>query len=99
MDTDGTSTMVVSMTLDPARGAEVERHFREDVLPWARNQKGFVRGQWLSSEGADRGMGVVEFASAAEASAAAQGPLCAPRVDGRAWNTDRVDVFTVLARG
>jgi hypothetical protein len=86
-------TMLVSMTLDPARSDDVDRHFREDVAPWATRQPGFVTGQWLRLSGGAQGFGIVVFDSQEHADAAAVGPRSAPRVDGRAWNTDSVVVF------
>jgi hypothetical protein len=90
--------MVVTMTVDAARGDEVDRHFREDVRPWAQRQPGFVSAQWLRLPDGNRGMGVVTFESETAAREAAQGPSRAPRVDGRAWNTDSVEVFAVVAQ-
>jgi hypothetical protein len=90
------NTMLVTMTLDPARSDEVERHFREDVAPWATRQPGFVSGQWLSC-GA-QGFGIVVFDSQEHADAAAVGPRSAPIVEGRAWNTDSVVVFDQVAK-
>jgi hypothetical protein len=87
------NTMLVTMTLDAARGDEVDRHFREDVAPWATRQPGFVSGQWLRLLGGTQGFGIVVFDSQEHADAAAVGPRSAPRVEGRAWNTDSVVVF------
>ena len=36
---------------------------REDIVSWARQQPGFVSGQWLLGPGQDHGMGAVVFAS------------------------------------
>jgi hypothetical protein len=91
------NTMVVTMTLDAARSDEVDRHFREDVAPWASRQAGFVSGQWLRLPGGVQGFGIVVFDSQEHADAAAQGPRQAPRIEGRAWNTDRVEVFDQVA--
>ncbi|HEY3922976.1 MAG TPA: hypothetical protein VGL75_00270 [Acidothermaceae bacterium] len=90
------NTMLVTMTLDPARSDEVERHFRDDVAPWATRQPGFVSGQWLS--GGVQGFGIVVFDSQEHADAAAVGPRSAPSVEGRAWNTDSVVVFDQVAK-
>jgi hypothetical protein len=87
------NTMVVTMSLDAARSNEVDRHFREDVAPWATRQPGFVSGQWLRLPGGAQGFGIVVFDSQEHADAAAVGPRSAPRVEGRAWNTDSVVVF------
>jgi hypothetical protein len=86
-------TIVVRMSLDPARTDLVARHFREDIVGWARQQPGFVAGQWLIGPGQDQGLGVVVFATQDAATAAAQGPLRYPRDDGRAWNIDDVTVY------
>jgi hypothetical protein len=90
-------TMVVLMTVDPSRGDQVDRHFREDVRPWAQSQAGFVSAQWLRVADGDRGMGLVTFETEAQAQAASQGPRSQPTVEGRAWNTDAVDVYAVVA--
>jgi hypothetical protein len=90
-------TMVVTMTLDVARSDEVDRHFREDVAPWATRQPGFLSGQWLRLPGGARGFGIVVFDSQEHADAAAIGPRSAPSVEGRAWNTDGVEVFDQVA--
>ncbi len=82
--------MIVSMTLDPTRTAEVDRHLREDVAAWARTRPGFVTGRWMRSGDGLRGWGVVTFESAAAAEAAAVGPRSAP--DGPAWSIDSVEV-------
>jgi hypothetical protein len=64
-------TIVVRMSLDPARTDLVARHLREDIVSWARQQPGFVAGQWLIGPGQDQGMGVVVFATEDAATAAA----------------------------
>jgi hypothetical protein len=92
------NTMVVTMTLDAARSDEVDRHFREDVAPWASRQPGFVSGQWLRLSGGVQGFGIVVFDSQEHADAAAIGPRSAPSVEGRAWNTDSVVVFDQVVR-
>jgi hypothetical protein len=84
-------TMIVTMTLDPDRRDAVERHLREDVSGWAKNMAGFVTGRWLCSEDGTKGMGVVTFASAADADAAAAGPRSAAA--GPAWSIDAVEVL------
>jgi hypothetical protein len=86
-------TIVVRMSLDPSRTDLVSRHFREDIISWARQQPGFVDGQWLLGPGHDQGMGVVVFATEDAATAAAQGPRHYPRDDDRAWNIDDVTVY------
>jgi hypothetical protein len=86
------STLVVTMTFDPTRVEQAHQHLRSDVMPWIVNQPGFLTGRWLSSEDGRRGLGIVEFESAATANAAARGPRNAPRDENRAWNIDSVDL-------
>jgi hypothetical protein len=86
-------TMVIQMSTDPSRTDAVTRHFREDIVSWARQQPGFVSGQWLLGPGHDQGMGVVVFATEDAACAAAQGPRSYPRDDNRAWNIEDVVVY------
>ena len=90
-------TLVVQMSLDPARPEEAARHLREDVAGWAKRQPGFVTGQWLSSPDGRAGMGVVVFTSEDAAVAAAQGPRGYQRDDDRAWNIEGVTVYHQLA--
>ena len=71
-------TMVVRMSIDPARADEAARHLREDVVAWARQQPGFVNGQWLRSPDGSEGIGVVVFASPDAAASAARGPRSYP---------------------
>ena len=86
-------TMVVQMSTDPSRTDAVARHFREDIVSWARQQPGFVSGQWLLGPGHDQGMGVVVFATEDAAIAAAQGPRSYPRDHNRAWNIEDVAIY------
>ena len=86
-------TMVVQMSIDPSRTEVVTRHLREDIVSWARQQPGFVSGQWLLGPGQNHGMGVVVFASEDAAAAAAQGPRSFPRDERRAWNVEDVTVY------
>jgi hypothetical protein len=86
-------TMVIQMSADPSRTEAVARHLREDIVSWARQQPGFVSGQWLLGPGRDQGMGVVVFATEGAAVAAAQGPRSYPRDDNRAWNIEDVTVY------
>jgi hypothetical protein len=81
------------MSTDPSRTDAVTRHLREDIVSWARQQPGFVSGQWLLGPGHDQGMGVVVFATEDAAFAAAQGPRSYPRDDNRAWNIEDVAVY------
>jgi hypothetical protein len=89
-------TMVVQMSTDSSRPEEVARHLREDVVGWARQQPGFVSGQWL--RGADRrgGIGVLVFASEDAATSAARGPRNYPRDENRAWNIESVTIYEQL---
>lgn len=86
-------TMVVHMSIDPSRAEVVARHLREDIVSWARQQPGFVSGQWLLNPGNKQGMGVVVFSSENAATAAARGPLSFPRDDARAWNVENVTIY------
>jgi hypothetical protein len=86
-------TMVVQMSVDPSRGEAVARHFREDIVGWAKQQPGFVSGQWLLTAGRNQGLGVVIFASEDDATAAARGPRSNPRDGDRAWNIEDVTVY------
>ena len=86
-------TMVVQMSVDPSRADVVTSHLREDIVNWARQQPGFVTGQWLLGPQQDQGMGVVVFASADAATAAAMGPRSFPRDEDRAWNVENVTVY------
>jgi hypothetical protein len=89
-------TMVVRMSIDPARAEEAARHLRQDVVGWARRQPGFVNGQWLRSPDGSEGIGVVVFASADAAASAARGPRSHPRDASRAWNVESVTVYDQL---
>lgn len=84
-------TMIVTMTLDPAQRANVDRHFREQVSVWAKAQPGFMTGQWLRSEDGTKGLGVVSFASDQAATAAAVGPRSSPPAS--AWSIDSVEIL------
>jgi hypothetical protein len=90
-------TLVVQMSTDPTRADEVEIHFRQDVIPWARRQAGFVSGQWLRAKDRRSGLGLVVFESSAAASAAASGPGYYGRDDTRAWNIESVTVQELVA--
>ena len=90
-------TMVVQMSIDPARTDAVTRHFHEDIVGWARQQPGFVSGQWLLNPGLSQGLGVVVFATEDAAVTAARGPRSYPRDDGRPWNIENVDVYEVIS--
>ncbi len=90
-------TMVVRMSIDPARVREAERHLREDITGWAKLQPGFVSGQWLCSADGSAGLGVVVFDSQDAADTAAQGPRGFPRDGARAWNVEDVTVYGQVA--
>jgi len=89
-------TLLVQMSIDPSRAEEISRHLREDVVGWARQQPGFIAGQWLRSADGKEGIGVVVFASEDAASRAAQGPRRYPHDDNRAWNIESVTVYEQL---
>jgi quinol monooxygenase YgiN len=80
-------TMVVRMSIDPERADEAARHLREDVVAWARQQPGFVNGQWLRSPDGSEGIA---------AASAARGPRSNPRDGSRAWNVEDVTVYEQL---
>ena len=86
-------TMVVHMSIDPTRSDLVTRHLREDIVGWARQQPGFLSGQWLLGPGHNQGLGVVVFASESAATAAARGPRDFPHDQDRAWNVEDVTVY------
>ncbi len=86
-------TMVVRMSIDPARTEVVARHLREDIVNWARQQPGFVSGQWLLGPAHGSGMGVVVFDSEDAATAAARGPRGFPRDEARPWNVEDVTIY------
>jgi hypothetical protein len=85
--------MVVRMTLDPARPDEVDRHLREDVVPWAKQQSGFIAGRWLRSVDSTAGMGVVAFGSEDAANAAAATPRSIVYSEDKAWAIAGVDIY------
>jgi hypothetical protein len=89
-------TMVVQMSTDASRVEQVARHLREDVVEFAKQQPGFVSGQWLHSADGSKAMGVVVFASEEAATSATQGPRNLPRDDERAWNIESVTVYERL---
>jgi hypothetical protein len=90
------STMLVTMSFDPARADQVERHLRTEVVAWAVKQPGFVSGRWLRSEDGTKGFGIVEFESTAAGNAAAIGPGSSAHDGTRAWNIDAVSVLSKL---
>ena len=92
------NVMLVTMKLDPSRSEEVDRHLREDVVPFATRQAGFVSGQWLRRADGQQGLGVVVFDSQEQANAAPDGPRSQPSVQGRPWNIESVAVFELVAQ-
>lgn len=90
-------TLVVNMVTDPARCDDVSIHLQNDVTAWAKQQPGFVSGEWLLSEGRDAGIGFVAFESAAAASQAAAGPRRYVHDDQRSWNITDVTVYESVA--
>jgi hypothetical protein len=89
-------TMVVQMSIDPARTDAVTRHFREDIVSWARQQPGFVSGQWLLNPGRNQGLGVVVFTTEDDALTAARCPRSYPHDGARPWNIEDVDIYEVV---
>lgn len=90
-------TLVVSMTTDPNRAADVSTHLRHDVTTWAKQQPGFLSGEWLLSDDGDAGLGIVVFDSAAAATAAAAGPQHQVHDPNRPWNIAAVTVYESVA--
>jgi hypothetical protein len=90
-------TLVVKMTVDPARSVEAARHLRDDVVAWAKVQPGFVSGQWLLSDDGAIGLGIVAFTSKEAAVTAAAGPRSYRRESKRAWNVDDVTICAHVA--
>jgi hypothetical protein len=90
-------TLVVSMTTDPERAADVSIHLQNDITTWAKQQPGFVSGEWLLSEERDAGMGFVVFDSAEAANRAAAGPRRYVHDDQRAWNITDVTIYEPIA--
>jgi hypothetical protein len=97
MPQDDMHAVVVRMHLDPDRTADVDRHLRDDVLPWARVQPGFVGGRWLRSDDGTSGTGVILFRSTTAASAAAAGPRAAVYPSDNPWTIAAVEVCSVVA--
>jgi hypothetical protein len=90
-------TLVVSMSTDPVRSADVAHHLQNDVAVWAKQQPGFISGDWSLSDKLDTGVGIVIFESAAAAIQAAAGPRRFMRDDHRAWNITDVTVYESVA--
>lgn len=90
-------TLVVNMSTNPDRTADVVSHMSNDITAWARQQPGFVRGEWLISESSDAGLGLVVFDSADAAAQAATGPRRYIHDDQRAWNITAVTIYETIA--
>lgn len=90
-------TLVVSMATDPDRFAAVSMHLRSEITAWAKQQPGFIRGEWLLSENHDAGLGLVVFDSAGAAVQAAAGPRRYVHDEDRAWNITAVTVYESVA--
>jgi hypothetical protein len=90
-------TLIVRMSTDPDRAANVTGHLQNDVAAWAKQQPGFVSGNWSLSENHDTGVGVVVFDTAEAAKQAAAGPRRFTRDDQRAWNITDVTVYESVA--
>jgi hypothetical protein len=90
-------TLVVSMSTDPDRVADVIDHLQNDVAAWAKQQPGFVSGDWALSENHETGVGVVVFDTAEAANQAATGPRRFIRDDQRPWNITGVTVYESVA--
>lgn len=90
-------TLVVSMATDPDRATDVSTHLRNDVTAWAKQQPGFISGEWLLSQDRDAGLGFVVFESADAATQAAAGPRRNTHDDRRGWNITAVTVYESVA--
>jgi hypothetical protein len=90
-------TVVVRMSTDPSRRADVVRHLRDDIVGWARTRPGFVSGQWLLAADGQHGGGVIVFDSAEAAESAARAPRDYGRDEARAWNIDSVEIYEQVA--
>ena len=90
-------TLVVNMATDPDRSAAVAVHLQNDITAWAKQQPGFVSGEWLLSENREAGIGFVVFDSAGTAAQAAAGPERYLHDDQRAWNITGVTVYESVA--
>ncbi|MCW2546137.1 MAG: hypothetical protein JWN96_597 [Mycobacterium sp.] len=89
--------VLVNMTTDPHRAEEVARHLREDITAWAKQQTGFVHGEWLLSEDRGAGLGLVLFDSAETAARAAEGPRHYSNDSESAWKISGVTLFEHVA--
>jgi hypothetical protein len=90
-------TLVVTMSTDPDRTADVATHLQNDIAAWAKQQPGFVRGEWLISEDRDTGLGFVVFNSADAAGQAATGPRRYVHDSDRSWNITAVTIYELVA--
>jgi hypothetical protein len=90
-------TLVVTMATDPDRAADVASHLKNDITAWAKQQPGFVRGEWLLSENRDAVLGFVVFDSADTANHAAIGPRHYDHDGDRAWNITAVSIYESVA--
>jgi hypothetical protein len=90
-------TLIVSMSTDPGRAADVTAHLQNDVAAWAKQQPGFISGEWSLSENHETGVGIVVFKTADAANQAAAGPRRFTRDDQRAWNITDVTVYKSIA--
>jgi hypothetical protein len=85
--------VIVRMGMDPQRAGDVDRHFQQDIVPWAKAQDGFVTGRWLRSTDGLTGLGVVVFDTSEAAEKAAAGPRGMAYPPGHAWSIADVTVF------
>jgi 2-methylcitrate dehydratase PrpD len=91
------ATMLVSVTVDPARADEVVRLLRGEMAPWMRVQPGFVSSHWLLSDDRSHCTILVDFTAEEDARAVADATLALPTHPTRSWNVERVEVTTDLA--
>lgn len=89
--------LVVNMATDPDRPTDVVNHLHNDVGAWARQQAGFIRGEWLINEHRDAGLGLLIFDTVEAATQAAIGPRHDVHNGKRAWNITAVTVYESIA--
>ncbi|UMG93123.1 antibiotic biosynthesis monooxygenase [Nocardioides sp. TF02-7] len=86
------ATMLVSVTVDPARADRVLGLLRGEMAPWMRRQPGFVASHWSLDDDRTRCTIVVEFDAEEHARAVAEATLALPTHPARSWNVERVEV-------
>jgi hypothetical protein len=89
--------VVVQVSIGAGRGEEATNMLREEVVPGAREQPGFVSGTWIRHSSGERGMGIVLFESQEAAEATAQVIRSQP-AEGLPVTRESVEVYEVLAQ-